>query len=243
MYIWINFVFKLNLIIYIFARATYSGVSCAKTIVLATATRKSCVLPRAKLDFCFANRAENLRYQFEQGQELLPQLRQIICLVKVGRDTHTRYYGCGKFQPIRSVLIYAMCLFEDGIGVARRRPVARASLRSRQSPYVIPRSETTWESPKSKQKPFYDCHKPHSPSRLLPRREFALSVQTRAKTPATISPNYLLGESWAGHPHPIYYGCGRFRPIRSVLIYAMCLFEDGTRAATAARKANAELDV
>ena len=35
-------------------------------------------------------RAENLRYQFEQGQELLPQLRQIICLVKVGRDTHTR---------------------------------------------------------------------------------------------------------------------------------------------------------
>ena len=35
-------------------------------------------------------RAENLRYQFKQGQELLPQLRQIICLVKVGRDTHTR---------------------------------------------------------------------------------------------------------------------------------------------------------
>ena len=35
-------------------------------------------------------RTENLRYQFEQGQELLPQLRQIICLVKVGRDTHTR---------------------------------------------------------------------------------------------------------------------------------------------------------
>ena len=63
LYIWINFVFKLNLIIYIFARATYSGVSCAKTIVLATATRKSCVLPRAKLDFCFASRAENLCYQ------------------------------------------------------------------------------------------------------------------------------------------------------------------------------------
>ena len=35
-------------------------------------------------------RAENLYYQFEQGQELLPQLRQIICLVEVGRDTHTR---------------------------------------------------------------------------------------------------------------------------------------------------------
>ena len=36
-------------------------------------------------------RTENLRYQFEQGQELLPQLRQIICLVKVERDTRTRY--------------------------------------------------------------------------------------------------------------------------------------------------------
>ena len=35
-------------------------------------------------------RTENLRYQFKQGQELLPQLRQIVCLVKVGRDTHTR---------------------------------------------------------------------------------------------------------------------------------------------------------
>ena len=35
-------------------------------------------------------RTENLCYQFEQGQELLPQLRQIICLVEVGRDTHTR---------------------------------------------------------------------------------------------------------------------------------------------------------
>ena len=36
-------------------------------------------------------RTENLYYQFEQGQELLPQLRQIICLVKVGWDTRTRY--------------------------------------------------------------------------------------------------------------------------------------------------------
>ena len=37
---------------------------------------------------------------------------------------------------------------KTGFRAARRRPVARASLRSRQSPYVIPRSETTWESPK-----------------------------------------------------------------------------------------------
>ena len=71
-------------------------------------------------------------------------------------------------------------------------------------------------------------------SQSLPRREFALSVQKRAKTPATISPNYLLGESRAGHPHPMYYDCGKFQPIRSVLIHGMCLFEDGTRAATAA---------
>ena len=35
-------------------------------------------------------RAENLRYQFKQGQKLPPQFRQIICLVKVGRDTRTR---------------------------------------------------------------------------------------------------------------------------------------------------------
>ena len=42
-----------------------------------------------------------------------------------------------------------------------------------------------------------------SPSRLLPRREFALSVQARTRTPATVAPNYMLGESRAGHPHPI----------------------------------------
>ena len=36
--------------------------------------------------------------------------------------------GCGRFQLIRSVLIYGMCLFEDGIGVARRRPQRAPSL-------------------------------------------------------------------------------------------------------------------
>ena len=71
------------------------------------------------------------------------------------------------------------------------------------APNVIPRSKATWESPKKKQKPFDDCHKPHSPSRLLPHREFALSVRARTRTPATVAPNYLLGESRAGHPHPI----------------------------------------
>ena len=39
------------------------GASGILFIAEATATRKSCVLPRAKLDFCFANRAENLCYQ------------------------------------------------------------------------------------------------------------------------------------------------------------------------------------
>ena len=111
--------------------------------------------------------------------------------------------SCGRFKPIRSALIHGICLFEDGIGVARRQPVARASLRSRQSSYVIPSSEATWESPKKKQKPFDDCHKPHSPSRLLPHREFVLSVRARTRTPATVAPNYLLGGSRAGHPHPI----------------------------------------
>ena len=38
-----------------------------------------------------------------------------------------------KRKLIQCMLIYGMCLFEDGIGVARRRPVARASLRSSQS--------------------------------------------------------------------------------------------------------------
>ena len=39
------------------------GASGILFIAEATATRKSCVLPRAKLVFCFSNRAENLCYQ------------------------------------------------------------------------------------------------------------------------------------------------------------------------------------
>ena len=39
-----------------------------------------------------------------------------------------------------------------------------------------------------------------------------------------------------GHPHP------KRKLVRSVLINGLCLFEDGTRAATAASKSNAELD-
>ena len=87
---------------------------------------------------CFRNlyRAENLRYQFKQGQKLPPQFRQIICLVKVGRDTRTRYYGCGRLQPIRSVLIHGMCLFEDGIGVATATSLRAPSFRRTQAPFA-----------------------------------------------------------------------------------------------------------
>ena len=79
---------------------------------------------------CFRNLycAENLCYQFKQGQKLLPQFRQIICLVKVGRDTHTRYYGCGKFQPIRSVLIHGIYSFEDGFRAATAASIGAASI-------------------------------------------------------------------------------------------------------------------
>ncbi len=48
-------------------------------------------MPRAALGFCSANRAENLCYQFNHGQKLLPQFRKIVGLVlSIGWDTHTR---------------------------------------------------------------------------------------------------------------------------------------------------------
>ena len=39
-------------------------------------------LPLTALVLAITNRAENLCYQFEQGQRLLPQFRKIVCLVK-----------------------------------------------------------------------------------------------------------------------------------------------------------------
>ena len=80
-------------------------------IAEATATRKSCVLPRAKLDFCFANRAENLRYQFKQGQKLLPQFRKIICLVKVGRDTRTRCITVAEDFCLFETFLYTVSVY------------------------------------------------------------------------------------------------------------------------------------
>ena len=46
---------------------------------------------------CFRNhyRAENLCYQFEQGQKLLPQFRKIVCLVFCVLRTHLRYHRRG----------------------------------------------------------------------------------------------------------------------------------------------------
>ena len=54
-------------------------------------------------------RAENLRYQFEQGQELLPQLRQIICLVEVGRDTRTRCITVAEDFCLFETFLYTEC--------------------------------------------------------------------------------------------------------------------------------------
>ena len=62
---------------------------------------------------CFRNlyRAENLRYQFKQGQKLLPQLRQIICLVKVGRDTRTRCITVAEDFCLFEAYLYTQCAY------------------------------------------------------------------------------------------------------------------------------------
>ena len=56
-------------------------------------------------------RTENLCYQFEQGQELLPQLRQIICLVKVGRDTRTRYITVAEDFCLFETFLYTVSVY------------------------------------------------------------------------------------------------------------------------------------
>ena len=60
---------------------------------------------------CFRNlyRAENLRYQFKQGQKLLPQFRKIICLVKVGRDTRTRCITVAEDYSLFEAFLYTVC--------------------------------------------------------------------------------------------------------------------------------------
>ena len=44
-------------------------------------SNKQSFLLNTALVLAITNRAENLRYQFKQGQKLTPQFRQIICLV------------------------------------------------------------------------------------------------------------------------------------------------------------------
>ena len=56
-------------------------------------------------------RAENLRYQFKQGQKLPPQFRQIICLVKVGRDTRTRYITVAEDFGLFEAYLYTQCAY------------------------------------------------------------------------------------------------------------------------------------
>ena len=56
-------------------------------------------------------RTENLYYQFEQGQELLPQLRQIICLVKVGRDTRTRCITVAEDFCLFETFLYTVSVY------------------------------------------------------------------------------------------------------------------------------------
>ena len=64
-------------------------------------------------------RAENLCYQFEQGQKLLPQFRKIVCLVCAPLAQ------ADKLTLIQGVLINVMCLFKDGTRAARRREYER----------------------------------------------------------------------------------------------------------------------
>ena len=62
---------------------------------------------------CFRNhyRAENLRYQFKHGQKLPPQFRQIICLVKVGRDTRTRCITVAEDFCLFEAYLYTQCAY------------------------------------------------------------------------------------------------------------------------------------
>ena len=63
------------------ARATHSGVSRGKTVVLATATGNHLPIAKSQTRFCRHYRAENLCYRFGHGQKLPPQFRKIVGLV------------------------------------------------------------------------------------------------------------------------------------------------------------------
>ena len=50
--------------------------------VVAVEATNDCLLLNTALVLAITNRAENLCYQFEQGQKLLPQFRKIVCLIE-----------------------------------------------------------------------------------------------------------------------------------------------------------------
>ena len=50
-----------------------------------------------------------MRYQFKQGQKLLPQFRQINCLVKIGRDTRTRCITIEENFSLFEAFLYTVC--------------------------------------------------------------------------------------------------------------------------------------
>ena len=97
-----------------------NGIACAQST------------PRAALDFCSANRAENLCYQFGHGQKLMPQFRKIVGLVYSSGREHPH----PKRKLIRSALINGMCLFKDGTRAARRRANRASDLRHTQTRFA-----------------------------------------------------------------------------------------------------------
>ena len=110
--------------------------SCSNGVAV-KATNGSLLL-NAALVLAITNRAENLCYQFEHGQKLLPQFRKIVCLVgaPVGWiptvTLFPRNDNGGTPTPerilIQGVLINGMCLFADGTRAARRRENGAPSL-------------------------------------------------------------------------------------------------------------------
>ena len=63
-------------------------------------------LPLTALVLAITNRAENLCYQFEQGQKLLPQSRKIVCLVKCAFGASGISHNCGTAAISRTLCVH-----------------------------------------------------------------------------------------------------------------------------------------
>ena len=85
------------------ARATHSGVSRGKTVVLATATGNHLPIAESQTRFCRHYRAENLCYQFDHGQKFRPQFRKIVGLVIRLGGTPTPDFMPLFWQPQRAI--------------------------------------------------------------------------------------------------------------------------------------------